>query len=572
MKETRIMQIPLLLLVLLIVLCSAAVAQMPWHPEEYPISYWVGPPKEFNTLASWQTIKDCNFTVCGQYGGYSVADNRKMLDLCQQVGLKAMIVDGRTSWEAAYSDDHAKVLASLVADFGSHPATYGYFVIDEPASGLFPALGKVSQELQRQDPKHLPLINLLPTYASPEQLGAPTYAEHLDRYLSTVKPAVLSYDHYALMKDGSDRVDYFENLGLIREYGLRYGVPPWNIILSLPHLSYRDPSAGEMRWQVYTSLAYGIKGLMWFTYWTMPEWEKDFGGTAIVNPKGEPARLYPIVKQLNGEVRTLGKTLLGLTSTGVFHTGSIPRGGTRLGVDAPLQVPEDAPLLIGFFTDAQGAQYALVVNRDHAQAVEFTLTAKAHVTGLTEISAADGSDEVLAMTEGKVKLTLPPGDGRLLRLTTAFAYPKLPEPAKAIDFQFNTAGDLEGWGGLNSLGEALVTDGVLHLTITGEDPNLSRSFLRLAPDQYSQIKLRMKITGGNPEGQFFWTTAEEPGFADNKYLNFPLQPDGQWHEYTIPVGGHPLWKGKAIRAIRLDPSAGGAPAGTKVEIDWLKGE
>ena len=562
----------MLLALAVLLLCASLAAAAPWHPDEYPISYWVGPPKEFNTLATWQVIKDCNFTVAGQYGGYSVAETRKMLDFCQQLGLKAFVMDGRTAWQAAFDDNHAKLIASLVADYAAHPALYGYYITDEPASDLFPALGKVSQELQRQDPKHLPYINLLPTYASPEQLGAPTYAEHLDRYLSTAKPGVLSYDHYCLMKDGSDRTDYFENLALIREYGLKYGVPPWNIILSLPHLSYRDPSAAEMRWQVYTSLAYGMKGLMWFTYWTMPEWEKEFGGTAIVDPKGKPARLYPIVKQLNGEARTLGKTLLGLTSTGVFHTGTVPKGCTRLGVDAPIQLTEAAPLLIGFFTDAKGQQYAMVANRDHAKAAEFDMTLKPHVTALAEISPVDASEKPVALTNRAVRMTLPAGDGRLFRMTTSFKYPELAKPRAAVDFQFNTDGDMEGWDGLNSLADPVVKGGTLTLTFTGADPSFSRSFMNLAPDQYTKIKVRMKLEGCDPEGQFFWTTADEPEFADTKYLNFPITPDGQWHEYTIPVGTHARWKGKTIRGIRLDPTTGGAKPGSKVEMDWIKGE
>lgn len=81
----------------------------------------------------------------------------------------------------------------------------------------------------------------------------------------------------------------------------------------------------------------------------------------------------------------------------------------------------------------------------------------------------------------------------------------------------------------------------------------------------------MKLDGGNNEGQLFWTTSEEPGFADNKYLNFPIEPDGQWHEYSIPVGEHQRWKGQGIRAIRLDPTTGDAKPGSKVEIDWIRG-
>jgi hypothetical protein len=555
-----------------LLLCFGALAQTPWQPDEYPISYWVGPPRAFNTLATWQTVKDCNFTVCGQYGGYSVADNRQMLDVCAQLGLKAMIVDGRTSWEATFLDDHVARIKSLVADFGSHPATYGYYIVDEPSADRFPALAKVSQELQRQDPKHLPYINLLPTYASPEQLGTPTYAEHLDTFLRLVKPAVLSYDHYALLKDGSDRADYFENLALIREYGQRYGVPPWNIILSLPHLSYRDPTAAEMRWQVYTSLAYGIKGLMWFTYWTMPEWERDFGGTAIVNPKGEPARLYPIVKQLNGETRVLGRTLLGLTSTGVYHTGAIPSGCTRLGVDAPIRLPGELPLLIGFFTDPQGRELALLANRDHAGPVLATLTLKPHVTALTEISAVDGTDTPVALTAGTATVNLEAGGGRLFRLSTRFAYPVMPKPLVALDFRFDTADDLEGWGGFSSLAEPVVRDGTLTLSFTGSDPFLVRTFMNLSPDQYTVVRIRMRLENGNPEGQFFWTTRDEPAFADDKYLNVAIQPDGQWHEYAIPVGTHARWQGQSIRGIRLDPTTGGTAPGAKVEIDWIRGE
>ena len=411
-------------------LCTAASAQTPWQPGEYPISYWVGPLKEHNTLAVWQKVKDCNFTVFGMTYNYSVADNHKMLDICKQLGVKAIVCDGRTR-EAAFYADHVNGVKGLVAEYGAHPALYGYYLLDEPGANRFPDLAKASQELQRQDPKRLPYINLLPTYATPKMLGTPNYAEHLDRFLRLVKPAVLSYDHYALMADGSDRIDYYENLELIRKYGLRYDTPQWNVILSLPHCGYRDPSAAEMRWQVYTSLAYGMKGLMWFTYWTIPGWGRDKGyedfGVAIADCKGEPARLYPIVKQLNGEVRTLGKTLLGLTSTDVYHTGAVPLGCTRLGIDAPFHLPGDRldqNLLLGFFQDAKGQEYAMVVNRDHNKPVEAALLLKPHLQELTEISAVDGSDKPVAVDGRRVELSLGAGDGRLLRLTTAFDYGK----------------------------------------------------------------------------------------------------------------------------------------------------
>ncbi len=542
-----------------------------WQPDEFPIGYWLGPPAAFNRLKTWQTVKDGNFTLCGPAGGYSVAENRRMLDFCQQVGLKAMVVDGRINWKMLANDDWQKTIAEIVADYGSHSALFGYYLQDEPNYAQFRTLGQMNAEFLRCDPKHLPYINLFPTYASTKQLGTPTYSDHLDKYLSIVRPAVLSYDHYCLLRDGRDRPDYFENLALIREYGQRYGTPSWNIILSAPHLAYRDPTAGEMRWQVYTSLAYGMKGIMWFTYWTLPAWGED-GGTAIVDSEGKPARLYPIVQQLNGETKVLGRTLLRLTSTGVFHTGDTPRGCRRLGDDAVLQAPADVPLVIGFFRDDHGVEYAMVVNRDHAKSVEFPLTFLPHVVSVAEISAADGTARPLTLSKQQVKLRLAAGDGRLLKLTTSFQYPEPPKPLDVIDFQFGRENDLEGWDGFHSLTGAQTREGVLSMTVTGADPFFHRTYLRIAPASYTKVKVRIKLPPCNTEGQLFWTTNEEPDFDDDKYLNFPVTPDGQWHEYEIPVATHAKWQGRAIRAVRLDPTTGGAEPGSKIEIDWIVGE
>jgi len=76
---------------------------------------------------------------------------------------------------------------------------------------------------------------------------------------------------------------------------------------------------------------------------------------------------------------------------------------------------------------------------------------------------------------------------------------------------------------------------------------------------------------GSAVAQLFWTTNEDPHFSDKKYLNFPVKPDGEWHEYEVPVATHEQWHRKAIRAIRLDPTTGGARAGDRVEIDWIVG-
>ena len=562
--STRAELLPLTALLL------TAAAAAPWQAKEFPIGYWYGPPPEFNRLGTWQTVKDAGFTFAGMRG-YGTEGNLKLLDSCQQVGLTAMVVDNRINPMMTGVPGWQDRLADVVKDYGSHPALYGYFLTDEPNFKEFEALGQISGELQRLDPQHLPYINLFPTYANTQQLGCPSYADHLDKYLELVKPGVLSYDHYALVKAGGIRPDYYENLALVREYGLKYDTPPWYILLSLPHLAYRDPTEGEMRWQVYTSLAYGMKGLLYFTYWTPPSLAQE-GLYALVDDDGKPSRLYPLVQAINREVTALGPRLLSLKSTGVYHTGPTPRGATALGTDAILSVDDDTPLVIGLFEDPKQQTHVLFANPDYEHETDATLHFKPNVKAVYAVSKQDGSETPVALDQHAIQLKLAAGDGALLRLETSFDYPQPPQPKTTIDFQFDTPGDLEGWGGLNSLADPTVSDGALTLTFTGEDPSLMRRFLQLKPDQYRVLKVRMKLSGCHDQGQVFWATMAEPAFSDKQYLNFPIQPDGEWHEYTIPVGEHAKWQGQSVVAIRLDPTTGGVTKGSPVSIDWIRGE
>jgi hypothetical protein len=71
-------------------------AEGPFDPNEFVLSYWSGPPAAFNTLERYKEVKEANFTVAFPAdNGLTVEENKKMLDFCQQVGLKAIVSDGR---------------------------------------------------------------------------------------------------------------------------------------------------------------------------------------------------------------------------------------------------------------------------------------------------------------------------------------------------------------------------------------------------------------------------------------------------------------------------------------------
>ena len=388
----------------------------------FPISFWVGPPPE---LERYRQVAEAGFTVVPVVAG-TPAEGRLALDFAQQVGLLAVIWDQRIHRDLPDRPNWEQVVQEVVADYGDHPALWGYFLTDEPHLSHFENLAKLTRAFQARDPGRIPYINLFPNYASPDQLGTIDYETHVRAYLDTVRSPLLSYDHYALLEKG-DRPEYFPNLETIRREALRAGVPFWNIVLSTPHFAYRDPSPADMRWQVYTTLAYGGKGLAYFTYWT-PDAENYRSG--IIDMFGQPTARYQVVRQLNLEIKGLSAHLLGLTSTGVHHWPEAPAGSRFLPGDGLVASIEGGEFIVGEFTDAANLPWVMVVNRNREHAAFVTLRLRTEYALLLEVARTTGQlrpvsrDQAVkaerAYADGLIaRFWLAPADGRLLKLGNA---------------------------------------------------------------------------------------------------------------------------------------------------------
>lgn len=390
--------------------CVLGAAATTAAGDTFLISYWWGPPATDEAMAR---IAAANFTVAVCEGG------RTSLDLAHKHGLKGMIADSRITARPAGGPEFEGGLDAVVADYSDHPALWGYFITDEPNAAQFENLGAINRRLIERDPDRVPFINLFPTYASPQQLGTDTYEQHVEAFMQKVQPKVLSYDHYAVMQNGQ-RADYFENLEIIRRAGLKYDTPFVYVLLSVPHFSYRDPSEEDLRWQVYTALAYGARGIVYFTYVSPPE-TKDYEGwgEAIVTTDGQPTRKYAQVRQINAEVKTLGATLLTLKSTGVYHTAPVPQGALALPAADLIANVTGGELVIGHFCNDAGQRYAMLVNRSPLASAEVSITFS-HGVKLAELSGVSGDLQPIATVDSgsatawNTRFT--PGQGRLIKI------------------------------------------------------------------------------------------------------------------------------------------------------------
>ena len=68
----------------------------------------------------------------------------------------------------------------------------------------------------------------------------------------------------------------------------RHGIPFWNYFNTIPYQGHRDPTYGELSWQVFTSLAFGAKGVLYFTYWDDPDGQHFGNGNSIITRRALP--------------------------------------------------------------------------------------------------------------------------------------------------------------------------------------------------------------------------------------------------------------------------------------------
>ncbi|NLX95386.1 MAG: hypothetical protein GXY83_04350 [Rhodopirellula sp.] len=356
-------------------------------------------------------------------GGFNVVwCSENELDLVQRHGLRAQLRDGLLS--PATLDDPAQreKLDALIDRVRRHPALYCYYITDEPGAAKFPALGKLVAYLRQRDPARMAYINLFPTYANNEQLGnqgdtVTAYREHLRQYVKIVEPDLISYDHYQFTSNG-DTGGYFLNLAMIRRAALDANLPFLNIVQACSWTpAMRVPNAEEMRYLVYTTLAYGAQGISYYVYC----WPGHTGGIALAD--GTPTPIYHALETLNREFVTIAEEVQPLASLAAYHAGMTPEGAESLPENAPFRFDPPLPAqdvkarercrgaLLGYFGKPDRPSHVVVVNLDYKGESAFTLVAPGN------LEIFDATSRAWSSTGGaRAELRLPGGGGKLLRL------------------------------------------------------------------------------------------------------------------------------------------------------------
>lgn len=339
--------------------------------ERFFVFGWCAPPADSTDSARVEEYARAgmNLMLFALEDSGRVADNRKRLDLAATHGMKCIVWDRRferVDWEQPAT---VAVIDTIAADYRDHPAFLAYYLGDEPRTRGFPYLTRFFDEIHARDPAHPGWNNLS------GRSGFWTYGEWITYqrlYLGMVHPAVLCNDHGEFLKIG-DRGWFVENAAASAALAREIGVPFWSIVQLIEHGSFRQIGPGELRWQVSILLAYGARGIGYFTYWTpRPDSALDWH-PSIIDHDGRPTEWYTTVAEFNRLVRPAGETLAGLTWLATVHAGNLPHGGTWF-VPNDLVSAVQGRATLGYFSDSAGVPYLLVANSDSLSARRVTLT------------------------------------------------------------------------------------------------------------------------------------------------------------------------------------------------------
>ncbi|MBN1587029.1 MAG: S8 family serine peptidase [Candidatus Omnitrophica bacterium] len=147
--------------------------------------------------------------------------------------------------------------------------------------------------------------------------------------------------------------------------------------------------------------------------------------------------------------------------------------------------------------------------------------------------------------------------------------PDPPAAGESFGWEFDTAGDFEGWESIRSLSNEVVSGGRLRAVVSGTDPHWrSAAGYTLDTDLFRTLRIGYTLTSSDAVAQFMWAEGDLMPGSGGRWIEFVVTADGSPHEVAVDLSAQSTWTGIATQ-FRLDPLK--APElGDAVSIDYIR--
>lgn len=270
---------------------------------------------------------------------------------------------------------------ALFDGFNPPPASVGDGCIDEPHTNTFGLIAEINKAYKSKFPDRFLFSNLLPAGAIKSALGASSYREYVEKYAAEINSDYLSVDiypfHPSKLLNKAEMAICLNTYHTLGDVCRKNNRDFWLYIQSqmrwFSHL-YTMTTFEMIKWQVYTSVAYGCRSIIHASY--NPVWGNDAIG--LIDYDGNLTEQYLYAKRVNAEIAKLSPVITEYRSLGVTFSESrrlnphfiaaVPfqRMKNRQqgfdGIKEVLSVKSDGTAVAGYFAKADGGKALMLVN------------------------------------------------------------------------------------------------------------------------------------------------------------------------------------------------------------------
>ena len=290
---------------------------------------------------------------------------KKSLELCERYGMLYLLHSDdmieRANWRVERdgtegNEEACKLLninrfKEFFDEYIHHPACCGWCLWDEPMKDDMEYLGKLirawkeySKAVGEENKTYY--VNLLPS-SKWSGTTVETYGEYIQDAVEKAGLEYLCYDMYpflyparlaSLIPEAKRGISpgMFNLACQIRHWAKKYDMP-WHAFVQMggnwseepDNVGVRRPTPIEVLWEVNVFLAFGAKGIHYFS-WSQPisflKYRKAGGDTGAFDAYGQPTDLYWAAKNANRQIMAVDEYLMAAKSEKIITVGPLPTG------------------------------------------------------------------------------------------------------------------------------------------------------------------------------------------------------------------------------------------------------
>lgn len=406
-----------------------------YEGEEFPIGAWNPTPantsyKNYDAMFTYAKEAGINF-LCDIRAAQNPGRGDSMLEKCAEHEMHAFVNLSGLTYENDVAEGGNDYFGT---EFTQSEYFLGFNFWDEPSTERFASLENSVKAFKEDYPDKLAYINLLPNYATTGQMGADSFADYIQTFVETV-PSVdhLSYDFYPLVgqMSGGEVMSHsvwqlwLASLETMANAAKDTGKDLWVFIqcMSFGANNRAPQSAEDITFQNYVNMCFGAKAIQYFCLTTPDTNEFDEYDVAMLDRNLEPTENFDYVKAANEELNTFAYVYNQFTWENVMPVYGSEDSALNTGAFDMLENPivkssyftasADYSVLIGKFHDDNGYNgYMLANYSDPLDYQDANLTMTFNANRL--LVFANGTSEVVTLTDGTYTCKLGPGEGRFV--------------------------------------------------------------------------------------------------------------------------------------------------------------